>query len=128
MGLLQHTPATATVIHLDDYRVPSLRRRAAASTTTPARSGQPGQPDRWARAAQERASTRKQAAAVDSVTSLAGSGPAPTAVRVTRFADAAAARGPVRHLRLSGRLADVCAELDRLAAAETRQHALSRRA
>ncbi len=125
MGLLQHSTAAATVIHLDDYRVPSLRRRAAAPP--PHQPGQAGQAGPWVRAAQARASARSHAGA-DSAAAVAEPLSTPAAVRVTRFADAAAACGRVRHLRICGRLADVCAELGRLAAAETQQHAVSRRA
>ena len=44
--------------------------------------------------------------------------PRPTALRVLRVCDAAQTPGDVGRMRISGRMADVCAELDRLAARE----------
>ena len=53
--------------------------------------------------------------------------PASPTLRVTHLPDAWRAAGTSGRLRISGRLIDVCAELDRLAAAEA-QAALPRRA
>ena len=44
--------------------------------------------------------------------------PSPQPLRVMRLVEAGQAPGTAGRLRLSGRLADVCAELDRMAAAE----------
>lgn len=119
MGRLQTPRPSATVVQLADYRVPSHQRRAAERRQQPVAA-----PGAWARMAQARAAL------------LAGAEPlsrrpAPHAVqpvRVTHFDEAANAQGPAPRLRICGRLADVCAELERLAAAEARQAALPRRA
>ncbi|HNI84661.1 MAG TPA: hypothetical protein PLA33_04275 [Ottowia sp.] len=112
-----HQPTAATVLCLDDYRVPSYRRprrpgSAGSSLVRPA-------PDNaWSGPARQRALQP-------------GAGglplhpdPAPTAapcsappVRTLRLRDPQAPDAPAR-LRISGRLIDVCAELERLAAAE----------
>ena len=47
---------------------------------------------------------------------------APKALRVVRVLDPAAPRSTAGRMVISGRLADVCAELDRLAAQEARCH------
>jgi hypothetical protein len=47
---------------------------------------------------------------------------APKALRVVRVLDPAAPRSTAGRMVISGRLADVCAELDRLAAMEARGH------
>jgi hypothetical protein len=44
--------------------------------------------------------------------------PAPKPLRVTRVVEASAPRAVAGRMVISGRLADVCAELDRLAAQE----------
>ncbi len=122
MGPLKNTRPAASVVQLSDYLVPSHRRRGVSA----APAAPVVKPGVWAQAAQARARSRVHTpvlSAKSAVQPRAGA-----AVRVTRFAEAANAGGPVRHLRLSGRLADVCAELDRLAAAETQLHAISRRA
>ncbi|HMN21037.1 MAG TPA: hypothetical protein PKA16_06560 [Ottowia sp.] len=49
-------------------------------------------------------------------------------VRITHFPERDANDGRISRLRISGRLADVCAELDRLAEAEARALAAMRRA
>ncbi|HOV18844.1 MAG TPA: hypothetical protein PLK10_05380 [Ottowia sp.] len=122
MGLLNNPrPSAAAVVHLADYRVPSHRRRAAPALSAPGLGA-------WAQAAQARASTRAHASAHLPPPGAAQQPQASGAVRVTRFAEAANASGPVRHLRICGRLTDVCAELDRLVAAEARHGAQSRRA
>lgn len=111
MGLL-HSPRTAAtnVRHLDDYRVPSYRRNRPASRPVDGASGV------WTRLAHERAAGSAQPRAAAAL-ALAPS-PAPGVLRVTHFPASATARGAVGRLRISGRLADVCAELDRLAAIE----------
>ena len=121
MGLLQNTPADARVVVLADHRVPSHRRRAAEQRQLPI-----GAPGAWARMAQARAGGHS-AASPDAGQPSAAASPA-GAVRVTHFADAAKTRGPVRRLRICGRLSDVCAELERLVAAEAHHAALARRA
>lgn len=86
----------SNILHLADYRVPSLRRPRPATARAPDGG--------WARMARERARASADAGA--------------RLVRVTHFPPAANASGAGAHLRISGRLADVCAELDRLADAE----------
>ena len=121
MGLLQDIrPASSKVLYLADHRTPSLQRRAAQR-----RQQAPDAPGAWTRMAQARA----QGHLSPEPASHAVPGAAPARpVRVTHFAEAANAHGAVRRLRICGRLADVCAELGRLAAAEERQAALPRRA
>ena len=119
MGLLHDIrPDPSKVLYLADYRVPSHQRRAAHLRQQPA-----GASGAWARTAQARA-----AGHAPPVARSAAQPPATGAVRVTHFAEAANAHGTARKLRICGRLADVCAELERLAAAEERQAALPRRA
>jgi len=48
--------------------------------------------------------------------------PTPRALRVVRVLDADLPSSTTGRLRISGRMADVCAELDRLAAHEARLH------
>ena len=129
------------VIHLADWAVPSYRRNRAAAAAP--RAAVPA--DRsWSALARQRAVQRHAAdlASVDP-RALALAAPAadtaapaavsahdafgPRAVRVTHLQDARPAPGASGRLRISGRLIDVCAELDRLAAAEA-QAALPRRA
>lgn len=95
------TPAPSNVIHLADFRVPSWRRRGRGAAPTDSA---------WAAMARQRAGAPEQAAAT---------GQPSTNVRVTHFPEAANGGGVAR-LRISGRLADVCAELDRLAEVEAR--------
>lgn len=49
-------------------------------------------------------------------------------VRITHFAERSGRAGQSPHLRISGRLIDVCAALERLAAAEARRPTPLRRA
>jgi len=122
MGPLNNPHPSATVLHLSDYRVPSHRRRAAPAVGAAGFGS-------WAQAAQARASSRSPAPLQLQPNGAVPQVPASGAVRVTRFTEAANAGGPVRHLRICGRLTDVCAELGRLAAAEEARHStLSRRA
>ena len=117
MGLLQETrPSTANVLFLADYLVPSYRRRAVAARPQPGPRIQATLPH-----------TAIQPRADPAGEPTAGIAAVRT-VRVTHFTEAANARGAVRKLRICGRLSDVCAELDRLAAAEARLAAQPRRA
>ena len=102
MGHPDSTTAPSNVIHLADFRVPSYRRRTRDATPTG---------NAWAAMARQRASAHEQAAAAPDQPSAG--------VRVTHFPEAANG-GDAARLRISGRLADVCAELDRLAEAEAR--------
>ncbi|MEZ5608752.1 MAG: hypothetical protein R3E52_16995 [Burkholderiaceae bacterium] len=121
MGLLHDIhPAPSKVVCLADYRTPSIQRVAAQRRQQPMDA-----PGAWSRMAQARAAAL---AHPEPSARLTAAAPAVGLVRVTHFADAAAAHGTVRRLRICGRLADVCAELERLAAAEERQTALPRRA
>ncbi|MDO5692846.1 MAG: hypothetical protein Q4G70_10255 [Pseudomonadota bacterium] len=120
------------VIHLSDWAVPSYRRhRAATSGTAPTDSA-------WSAMARRRAAQKSadaQAAGQRTLALVPPAAPAadtPSAtgtptVRVTRLVDARQPAADSGRLRISGRLIDVCAELDRLAAAEA-QGALPRRA
>lgn len=139
MGPLNTPRPAATVVQLAHYRtdhradtraaplsgVPALRQRRRMARSPAGATAPAAPPSLWAQAAQARARARAEGGAV-----AAPAVPAATAVRVTRFAEAANANthGPVRHLRICGRLGDVCAELDRLVAAEARCAALPRRA
>ena len=98
-------PAGADVLRLDDYRIPSYRRRCQPATPTPI--GTSGSTSLWVSQARQRAH-------VSLATTPHG------ALRVTHYPEAANASQPAGSLRISGRLADVCAELERLAAAEAR--------
>ncbi len=98
-------PAGANVLRLDDYRIPSYRRRC--QTTTPTPTGTPGSTNLWVCQARQRAHASLATTPHD-------------ALRVTHYPEAANASQPAGSLRISGRLADVCAELERLAAAEAR--------
>ena len=121
MGLLHDIrPALSKVLVLADYRVPSHQRRAAQLRQQPADG-----PGAWARTAQARAAGHIH---TPPIARPAAQPPTTGAVRVTHFVEATNAHGTARKLRICGRLADVCAELERLAAAEERQAALPRRA
>lgn len=111
------------VIHLADWAVPSYRRPRATSTQHAA------SPERnWSAQARQRAAQKRTAEptaaqpALSLVSRTAASAALPASrppvLRVTQLVDGhQAGHGPAR-LRISGRLVDVCAELDRLAAAE----------
>ncbi|MDO5624040.1 MAG: hypothetical protein Q4G71_05075 [Pseudomonadota bacterium] len=121
------------VIYLAD-RVPSYRRARAHRATLPAAdlhasagsaANTSAANGTWARLARERVVAREAARqtpllhtpAPSSTHAGATSRPTP-ALRVTRVAEPTAVPGGVGRLRISGRLIDVCAELERLAAAE----------
>jgi len=112
-----HQPTATTVLCLDDYRVPSYRR--------PRRPGNAGSSlvrlapgNAWSGLARQRA-LQPNASGLSHHPD-----PAPAAapcsappVRTLRLRVPQAPDAPAR-LRISGRLIDVCAELERLAAAE----------
>lgn len=109
------------VIQLADYRIPSYRR--------PRHPAQAGADTGWSSQARRRAARTLAAVAAPHAhatppTSVAAPriGPAPV-LRVTQLSDPSTPDAPAR-LRISGRLIDVCAELDRLAAAEAARAAL----
>ena len=108
MGHPDFTSAPSNVIHLADFRVPSYRRRARGATSTGSA---------WAAMARQRAAAHERAAAAP--------GQPSAGVRVTHFPEAANG-GDAARLRISGRLADVCAELDRLAEAEEARASMRR--
>ena len=121
------------VIHLADWAVPSYRRHRGAATqgSTPPDSA-------WSAMARRRVAQRRAAeqAAGQRTLALVPPAAAPAnapaaasapAVRVTPLVDVRQPAGDSGRLRISGRLIDVCAELERLAAAEA-QAALPRRA
>lgn len=125
------------VIYLAD-RVPSYRRSRPHASQPPS-AAVPGdrpvpapQPGGWAALARERAAQRRtlqpgamQPGATHLGMALAAGGagrtpaaPAAPALRVTCVAEDLGAGRCLGRVRISGRLIDVCAELDRLAAAE----------
>ncbi len=121
------------VIHLADWAVPSYRRQrsAAPQSTTAA-------PGTWSQMARQRAAHRQSLAHVDNARTLSlvptteATPPQPgltdtPLVRVARPVGTGHAPDSSGRLRISGRLVDVCAELERLAAVEA-QAAMSRRA
>ena len=124
--------ASASPLNASALSVPSFRRRPATSQIqlTP-----PG--EHWAVAARKRVALRLIDSSVEGTTSGSPkSPPQPTLqptlqsipqpsphqaqqpLRVMRLVEAGQAPGTTGRLRLSGRLADVCAELDRMVAAE----------
>ena len=129
MGLHLAPRPAANVVHLADHAVPSYRRpRPALGRPGPT----PSHGGAWAAMARQRAAERAVSPAAPPRPVLAA------AVRVTRVPDAApgaagrghrgpghpgagrtvpaaAAPGAAGRLRVSGRLIDVCAELERLA-------------
>lgn len=101
----------SNVIQLADYLVPSYRRPRHERTL--AGHGPSGTSGSWSAMACERAAEKRPASMRE---------PSPAAattpgVRVTHLVGGGLA-SPHTRLRISGRLIDVCAELDRLAAAE----------
>lgn len=115
----------SNVIHLADWAVPSYRRpRRKAATADAARLD-----SAWRALARQRGVQQSLAGLPASAPQpgAADTAPAsrPPALRVTRLVDARQPDGG--RLRISGRLIDVCAELDRLAAVEA-QSVLPRRA
>ncbi|MBH1965504.1 MAG: hypothetical protein I8H77_14275 [Comamonadaceae bacterium] len=122
--------ASASPLNASAFSVPSFRRRPATSQTqlTP-----PG--EHWAVAARKRVALRLIESSVESTTSGSPTPPqqptlqpipqpqpspyqAQQPLRVMRLVEAGQVPGTTGRLRLSGRLADVCAELDRMVAAE----------
>ncbi|MBK6615858.1 hypothetical protein [Ottowia sp.] len=104
MGLHLAPRPAANVVHLADHAVPSYRRpRPALGRPGPT----PSHGGAWAAMARQRAAERAVSPAAPPRPVLAA------AVRVTRVPDAAP--GAAGRLRVSGRLIDVCAELERLA-------------
>lgn len=120
------------IIHLADFAVPSYRR---ARTTAPRSNAGAGTGNTWSSQARHRVASRTRPAApvcpapVQTILPLGpdamGSAPRGGAVRVTLRAQPLAADGTAAPgtgpLRISGRLIDVCAELERLAALEAAQ-------
>ena len=88
----------------------ALQRKAAA---TPAASAGSAHPLRMVHPSKRPAITPRP------VTSICA--PRATPLRVVRVCDTHSASGEVGRLVISGRMADVCAELDRLAAREAAQ-------
>lgn len=127
----------SNVFNFPTLTVPSFRRRSLLPGT-PSQAG-----ETWADAARQRAALRLIAPSASNAVSeqaqshghaapsgtratdeqCANSAGRPQALRVLRLVEAGQAPGIAGRLRLSGRLADVCAELDRMALAE---HAGSR--
>ena len=124
--------ASASPLNASALSVPSFRRRPATSQTqlTP-----PG--EHWAVAARKRVALRLIESSVEGTTSGSPTPPpqptlqptlqsipqpsphqAQQPLRVMRLVEAGQIPGTTGRLRLSGRLADVCAELDRMVAAE----------
>ncbi|HOB66198.1 hypothetical protein [Ottowia sp.] len=119
------------VIQLADWAVPSYRRPRGSTPQTAAGTWADLARHRVAqRHATEQASAQRSlllvpAAAACAANASVPAGKAPATVRVTRPVDARHAPEASGRLRISGRLIDVCAELERLAAAEA-QAAVSR--
>ncbi len=131
-GIFSHTanPSGAEAVYMESrdskdskaslfpaFTVPSFRRRTASSPTQAASSG-----EQWAHAARRRAALRlvESSFPASLPTSATCRPPLPAQpLRVMRLVEAGQAPGTAGRLRLSGRLADVCAELDRMAAAES---------
>lgn len=136
------------VIYLAGLAVPSYRRTRTAAARAGATATVATIPGTWAEGARQRAAQKQarpasasgaaaneqplapvdEGAARGAVNQAAApGGQLPPVLRVTRLVDAWPAPGCGGRLRLSGRLIDVCTELDRLAAAEA-QAALSHQA
>lgn len=109
------------IIQLADYRIPSYRR-ARRATPERTETGWASQARRRA----ERATTGTAApcnlVALPTPAAAPHNRPAPV-LRVTQLRNPGTPDAPAR-LRISGRLIDVCAELERLAAAEAARAAL----
>lgn len=101
--------ASSRVSLLSAFAVPSFRRRPISPQAQAPHSG-----EHWASLARRRAALRL----VESPPATTPSTPSLQPLRVMRLVEAGQAPGTAGRLRLSGRLADVCAELDRMAAAE----------
>lgn len=99
----------SNIIYLADVRalnVPSYRRLRASGADGAAKAA-----GSWAAAARERA-------AASSAATHAAPPPSGRPLRTTQLVGSGALPGGGACLRISGRLIDVCAELERLAAAE----------
>lgn len=121
---LASAPATPAASSVPAYRRARLRLPAAAGAAS-VPSGRPAEgasPAAWVLAAQKRAALR---VAATGATSAEGGY---QALRVVNLPDMPSASGRIGRLRLSGRLIDVCAELERLAQAEAAADAMMRRA
>lgn len=124
--------ASASPFNASALSVPSFRRRPATSQI---QSTPPG--DHWAVAARKRVALRLIESSVEGAASGSATSPVQAAtppllqampepspqqsqqpLRVMRLVEAGQMPGTAGRLRLSGRLADVCAELDRMVAAE----------
>lgn len=110
------------VIQLADYLVPSYRRPRAVR---PSAAASGAAPLPWSALARARVARQRATACSDHDTAPIG---AAGQVRVVRAAQAPDAPDAGTRLRISGRLIDVCAELDRLAAIEVAASSLPRRA
>lgn len=93
--------------------VPSFQRRSAFSLKQASASNQ-----HWVTAARRRAALRLVESHCAELESPCSPQSPPQPLRVLRLVEADQAPGTAGRLRLSGRLADVCAELDRMVAAE----------
>ncbi len=107
------------------YAIPSFRRRPASSLAPAGASG-----ENWGISARRRAALRLvEPPDADSPAAHLPQPPTPPQpLRVMRLIEAGQAPGVAGRLRLSGRMADVCAELDRMAAAESSVGTHARRA
>lgn len=131
-GAIQNPHATEAVdaqekgIQLSALGIPSFKRRPPA-----ARGELPSKGESWAVAAKRRAALRLVDPTVERPRSMAPSSgaaaPAPV-VRVMQLVEAGQLPGTTGRIRLSGRLSDVCAELERMAAAESRSSGRALRA
>ena len=109
------------VIQLADYLVPSYRRPRAVRQPTAASAAAPLP---WSAMARARVARQCATACNDHDAPPIAAGK----VRVARAADAPDTPDAGARLRISGRLIDVCAELERLAAIEAAGSSLPRRA
>jgi hypothetical protein len=118
----------SNIIHLSDFAVPSYRRtRAAGVHTTQALAAGPdgGSGSAWASMARQRAAQKWQVTPErnGALTAPTADSEASNAAVLPLHAKRVATTPCAGAVRLSGRLADVCAELERLAAAEAAQMA-----
>ena len=122
----------SNIIHLSDFAVPSYRRtRAAGVHTTQALATGPegdsgiGSGSAWASMARQRAAQKWQVTPErnGALTAPTADSEASNAAVLPLHAKRVATTPCAGAVRLSGRLADVCAELERLAAAEAAQMA-----
>ena len=101
--------------------IPSFQRRPKVSQAQFAPAG-----ESWGMSARRRAALRLvESAGTSTPATKPDPGPQAQPLRVLRLVEAGQAPGTAGRLRMSGRLADVCAELDRMASEElSRSHAL----